>query len=118
MAAIPSPLVVQGNQEQVGPVQLRQDSLAVIPVGNSIAQRPAQALQDRGPEQEFLDSGRLLVENLFDQVIQDETVAPGESLDQPRHILTPLHRKGGHLQTNNPPLGALFQHSHVIRREA
>ncbi len=123
MVAVPAPLVVQGHQEQVSLFQLGQDRLAVVDPDHGIAQGSGQALEDGGLEQEGLEVGRLLLEHLFDQVIEDEAMAAGEGLDkagQAGGAMRPpaaLHGDGHHLQAGDPAFGASIERSYVLGRE-
>ena len=59
----------------------------------------------------------LALQNLFDQIVQHETVAAGESLDKTGFVCSPLHRECSHLQTGDPAFGASFQRGDLFRRE-
>jgi hypothetical protein len=63
--AIPLPLVVQGDQEQVGAEQPFQQGVTIGTSGDRVAQIAVQPVQDSGLEQEILDLFRLLAEDLF-----------------------------------------------------
>ena len=104
--AVPDPLLVQGDQEQVGFFQRLEDLLAVTPVQQMIAEISLKAFQERGLEQEFLDLRSLALKNLFDQVIQDVFIAAGEGLDETSRVFFPAQRDRCHLQAGDPTLGA------------
>ena len=82
--AVPMPLVVQGDDEQVGAVEQFQGGLPGSGgvEQNGITQRTAQALQDRGAQQKRLDAFRLLLKNFFKQVVHYEMVTAGERCDK------------------------------------
>ena len=74
-----------------------------------------EPLEDRGLDQEGAHAVRLSLEDLFHQVVQNETVAAGEGFDKSGDILAPLHRKGSQLQSGNPTLSACLQCDDVVR---
>src|SRR5438105_464869 len=69
--AVPMPLVVQGDDEQVGAVEQFQGGLPGSGgvEQNGITQRTAQALQDRGAQQKRLDAFRLLLEKKGESLV-------------------------------------------------
>ncbi len=106
MIAIPAPLVVQRNKEEVGRQQALQQVGAVAAPGHGIAQVAVQPGQNRGVQQELLHRGRLAGQHLLGQVAQDEAVGSAEGLDKGRGIGAALQGKAGQLQAGGPPLGA------------
>ena len=66
---------------------------------------------------EGLDACGLLLQDFFKEIVQHETVAAGEGLDEARSVLMPLHGNRGQLQAGNPAFGAGFQCGDVFRRE-
>ena len=78
--AIPVALVIQRNDKEVAALQGFQSRVAFLLTGDGITQRAAQPVENGGLQQEAADRFRLTLQNLFDQIVQDETVAAGESL--------------------------------------
>ena len=122
VVAIPPPLVVQGDDEEVGAFQIGKGGLAVgrAIAQNGIAQGRTQAVEEGGVEEEGLDGGGLLVQHFFDEVIQHKVVAPREGVDEVGRLFVPLlalHGEGGQLQTRNPPFGACFEGGNFGGRE-
>src|SRR4051812_26302494 len=95
MVAIPAPLVVERDEEQIGPLQLLHDEVAVCLVvrgwsvfpiprlptpypQDRITQRPAHPVEDGGLEQKLLNMRRLAVKDLIHQVIGHKSVTTGE----------------------------------------
>jgi hypothetical protein len=72
--SIPPSLAIERNQEEIGSLQRLQDCLPILPARERVAQRAAQALENRGLEQKRLDVRDLLVENLFDEVVDDISI--------------------------------------------
>src|SRR5688572_6269934 len=136
--AVPASLVVQRDYEEVGAFEIFQGllpgseskvqsrkfkagrrssdlglwtldfGLAIIEQ-YGITKRPAQAIENRGAQQESLDAFRLLLQDFFNQIVHHEIVAAGERFDEAAGILMPLQRNRGQLQTSNPAFGAGFQ---------
>ncbi len=115
MIAIPAPLVVQRHEKQIGALQGFQNLLAIVFTGQRITQRTGQLIQNGRFLQKRLHMRRLLMQHLFQQVIQHEAVAAGEGLDEIGHIFLAAHGECGHLQPGNPTFGARFQGSDLIR---
>ena len=86
VVAPPAPDLVQGDQEQIGPLQPLQPPLAAAAAADGVAQRPRQPLQHRGLEQEPHRLGGLAVQHLLGQVVQDIAVAARELLHEPGDI--------------------------------
>ena len=54
--AVPAPLVVERDDQEVGALQLLESRLAVAPSGDRLAERSAQALEDRVRRRNTSDS--------------------------------------------------------------
>ena len=119
MIPIPAPVVVQGDDEEVGAIEVGQD---LLPGSGGvryerIAQRAAQPVEDGGAQQEVLDAGGLLLQDLLDQIVQHEAVAAAEGVDEARGVAPSLHRQSRQVQPGDPALGARFQGGDFILRE-
>ena len=118
--AVPAPLVVQGDDEQVGSLEILQGLLAggrgVEQHG--ITERAAEPIEDGRPQQEGLDGFGLPLEDLLDQVVEHEVVAAGERRDEAGDVVAALQRDRGQLQAGDPALGAGFQRGDVVGRES
>ena len=125
MVAVPHPLVVQRHQEQVGPLQLLQDPLAVaaggrcgvrrVTVGGQqgVAQRGAQPVEHAGGQQEASGRGWLAVQHLGHQVVGHQPVPPGEGAHERRRVGSVAKGQPGQLQPGRPALGPLDQRRHL-----
>jgi hypothetical protein len=82
VVAVPAALPVQGNQEQVGPLEVLEQLLAVRAAGDRVAERAAQALEDRGVEQETPHVRRLPLQDLPGQVVENVAVVAAEPPDE------------------------------------
>jgi len=98
MEAVPAALLVQGNQERVGALQLLEQILAVGPAGDRVTERTAEPLQDRGLQQEPPHPVRLTVEDLLAEIVQDVPMGPGERVQERIRIRPFAQRQGGQLQ--------------------
>src|SRR5688572_29460745 len=90
--AVPVTFLIQGNDEQIGGLQTRQDAAAVRPPRESVAQRTAEASQDGGVQQDGRDGRRLLRELVVCQVIQNVPVASREIGDDRLQVFLLLQR--------------------------
>ena len=117
VVAVPAAPVVQRHDEHVAPFQRLQLCAASPLPGDGVAQRATQPLEDGGMQQEVAHRCGLMPEDLRDQIVQHETVVPGERPDEPANIRAPAHRERRQLETGDPPLGALFQRGDLLRRE-
>ena len=82
--AIPLPLVIQRDDEQVGAFEIFQRLLSRtsgVP-STAFAQRAAQAIEDRCAQQERLDVSGCLLKDFFEQIVEDEMMAAGERFDE------------------------------------
>jgi hypothetical protein len=86
MMAPPAAHPVQRLQEQVGPLHLLQQRLAVGPAGDRVAQGSRQSLQHRGLQQEPDDLLWLAGQHLFGQVVQHVPVAAAEAGHEPGRV--------------------------------
>ena len=90
MIAIPPPLIVERNDEQVGALEGLQHRLPGLPPGNRIAQGAAHAVKDRGLQQEAPDVPGLTLQDLFDQVVDDVAIIARERADEAADVITSL----------------------------
>ncbi len=80
VVAIPAPLVVQGDAEQVCPLEILEGLLTGSRgvEQHGIAERTAQPIEDGRPQQEGLHGVRLPLEDFFDQIVEHKVVAASE----------------------------------------
>ena len=123
VVAVPLPLVVEGDDEQVPALEDLQRLAAVVAAGERVAQRAGHLLEHRGVEEEPANVAGLAVEHLLDQVVQDEAVAAGERVDKAGHptgvpgVSAAAGRESGQLQPGGPSLGAVLEGGDVRRIE-
>src|SRR6202011_4502453 len=102
--AVPTPLVVQRDEEQVGVFEIFQ-GFSPGSSGihhNGITEGAAQAVEDRRAQQERLDAFGLLPEDFFHQIVEHEMVAAGERSDEAGGVLLSLKGNCTKLQAGNP----------------
>jgi hypothetical protein len=112
VVAPPAPHLVQRVKEQVRPLGLLQQLLAVRSPRHRIAQRPRQPLQDRGLQQEGPQRLGLAVQHLLAQVVQHVAVAAGEPRHEGADVVLAPQRQGGQLQPHDPSFGPVAQCGH------
>ena len=112
VVAPPAPHLVQRVQEQVGPLGLLEQLLAVGPAGHRGTQRPRQPLQDRGLQQKGPQRLGLAVQHLLGQVVEHEAVAAGEPGHEGADVGVALQRQGGQLQPGHPAFGPVPEGGH------
>ena len=90
--AVPTPLVVQGDEEQVGVFEIFQGFLPGTRgvEQNGITQGARHPVEDGRAQQERLDAFGLLPEDFFHQIVQHEMVAAGERSDEAGGVLLSL----------------------------
>ena len=131
MVAVPLVLVVEGDEEQVGPLQLFQDGLAVlgccwpgrvwfpgIPKAEGVAEGGAEPVEDGGLLQKAADRLWLALEHLGHQIVGHVAVIAGEGGDKCLGVAVrfrwslALQRKGCQLEAGDPALGPGFEGGH------
>src|SRR5919112_1892277 len=117
MVTIPLASVIQRHNEEVAPLESLQHHSGVLLVGDGIAQRATQPVENGGLEQEIPDTFGLALQDLFDQIVQYVAVVSSESPDEPGNVLPPSHRERGQLQAGDPTFRADFQGGDLFLRE-
>jgi hypothetical protein len=117
MVSVPLPVVVEGDQEQVGLLQLGQQLAGVLGLQHGVAQRRRQALQDRGPDHEGAQRLGLAGQHLAAEVVDDVAVAGPEGGDERLQVRAAPQRQAGQDQPGRPALGPLPQPLHRLWRE-
>ena len=102
MVAVPLPLVVEGHQEQVGPLQVVKQALAPALFPYGVTEWRAQPIQDAGLQQEILDDYPLTIQHLFQQVVHHIVMTAAERRDEGSRIITTLQGECGELQSGDP----------------
>ena len=59
----------------------------------------------------------LALQDLFDQVVDDVAVVPGEACDEAGDVVTSLDGQCRQLQRGDPAFGPAFQRGHILRRQ-
>src|SRR5260370_29414600 len=111
---IPGMLLIQGDDEQVGLLQVQKPCLAVCVSCHLPAEGSIQTIQERGVQQKLLDLFRLFLKHLFHEVGYKSVVTARESCEKTRSITLSLQRETGELQTGDPPFGTRFQYGDLV----
>src|SRR5215217_9347736 len=93
MVAVPVPLVVERDDEEVLPLQSLQHLLAIIAAGDRIAEGSGQVFGDGGFKQKLSHLPELAFENLLGQIVEYVAVATGEGSDEAGDVLAMAHRE-------------------------
>jgi hypothetical protein len=117
MEAVPAALLVQGNQEQVGPLEVLQHVLAIGAFGDRAAQWTTQPLQDGGSEQELPDPVGLSLEHLLAQVVEDVAMGSGEGVQKSVGFRVVAQGQRGQLQSDRPAFGPGLKGDDGLGRE-
>src|SRR5215207_714566 len=117
VVAIPLPLLVQGNHEQVGAGELAQEHSRILPARHRVAERTRYRPQDRGLEQKLPHFLGEASQNLLSQKTDDVAVGAPEGLDEGVLVILALQGEGGEVDPRGPPFGKLEQYAEVIRAD-
>src|SRR4029078_13011406 len=105
------------NQEEVRALDLFQPRARVAAPGHRIARRSAQPLEDRRPEQEGSQCGRLLSEQLV-EILADLTIVACEPWEERLPVGMCPQRQPRELEPGRPALGTGLQEIEVGPVEA
>ena len=105
--AVPVPLGVEGDQEQVGALGLGHQRLGVLATGECPAQPSVEAVSDRGSDEERAHVVVDTAEDFVGEVIEHEALAATEGIDHRGGIGSVHQRDGCQLQARDPALGPL-----------
>ena len=114
---IPMTVVIEGHEEQIGPVERLQHRSAVTASRDGIAEWRIHAAENRGAQQEGAHFRRLVLQHLLHQVVDDVSVVPGEPGDEIRDVVPTAHREGGKLERGDPSLRAIVERRDLLRRQ-
>src|SRR5437879_3264378 len=115
VVAIPVPLSVEGDDEEVVLLNVLQQALAVILVADGVAELCGEAGKHGGMQQKRLDLLRLLSQHFIHEKIRDVAIAATQAVDEGMRSLPPLQRQRHELETGDPPLGARREASDIGR---
>ena len=98
MVPIPPPFIVERDQEEIVPFELREHVGAVRPLQHDIAEHGIKASEHRGPEQELRHRIGLTTQHLIDEVVEDVLMPSREGFDEGLGIVAALERQGDEVQ--------------------
>src|SRR5260221_4179723 len=101
--AVPTPLVVQGNEEQVGVFDILDGFLSGNRgvQQNGITKRARHSVEDGGAQQERLEASVLPPQDFFHQIVQHEMAPAAERPDEAGGVLLSLQGMRSQLQALN-----------------
>ena len=108
---------VHAQHKPVGALQLREDVTARTLSGQRVGQVAADAVDDRGAQEEAAQPRRLAIEHLGQQVVADDAVVARELLDEALGVVAALQAVRGQPQPGAPALGAGAQRRDQLGRE-
>jgi hypothetical protein len=112
--AIPLAAVVERHEKEVRPVERLEDAAAARRARDGIAEVAGEARQDGGLQQEGAHRVVLLLQHLFDEVVDDVPIVAGEPGDEGCRVVPAPQRQRGELDRGDPPLGAFAERPHVV----
>ena len=115
--AIPAPLVIQRDDEQVGAFEVFQRCLPGTSGSeqHGFTQEPHRRSRIDVRNKNVWMLRRLLMQHFFQQIVEHEMMAAGERPDEAGGIRSALHGERGQLQTGDPAFGAILQRGDVVR---
>lgn len=118
VVAEPPAMLVERDHEEVFALQQLEHRLPSTRfAGHRLAQRCGETLEDGGVEQEAADGVGLPGQDLVDEVVDDETVVPGEPVDEPGGAGTVPQGQRRELERGDPALGAALERRHRVGRQ-
>ena len=115
--AVPVASIVERDQEQIPSLDRLERGLAAVLAGDRIAQGAGQPAQDGGLQQEVPKVFGLTLQDLFDQVVDDVAVIPGEPRDESGDVVSALHRQCRQLDRRDPAFGTHLERCDIRRRQ-
>ena len=112
VVAVPAPVAVERDEEQVRPVQGLEHRPAALAAdalwlgAECVAQRSGELIEDRGVEKEAAYVVGLSTEDLVGEVVDDESVGARESGDEAGAVSPVSQREGRQLEGGDPPFCA------------
>ena len=107
VVAIPAPLLIEWDQEQVRPFGPVEECGGVVPTCQLAAQRGREPLGDRGLDQERAEVGVDPAKGLVGKVVEHKPLATGECLDQAGRVRPVSQRDRRELETGDPSLSSI-----------
>lgn len=108
----PLAMIIQGDQEQLIPLQAIQQVLAVTLPRQGIAQVGVELIEYRGLLEKALQVFRQTVENILGEIIGDIAFGAAEFGKKRRPVAVPLQGQHRQVQRGDPALGAPVEQLH------
>ena len=109
VVAEPGPGGVERGDERVLVFELLEDRLGARAAGERVGQRPADALEDRGAQEQVAHLRRLALQHLGEEVARHGPLAARELGHEPLRVRVRGQRDRRQAQAGRPSLGAFVQ---------
>src|SRR3989441_974332 len=106
MVPVAAALLIEGNHKHIGVLQVLEHLLTVCLLCDDITERGRALFQDRGAQQESLDSSRLLSQDFLAEVVQEVAMGSAQEWRSVMGIAVCLQSEAEQLQAYEPPFGA------------
>ncbi|MFD2499621.1 hypothetical protein ACFSTI_13310 [Rhizorhabdus histidinilytica] len=106
--AVPHAIIVERRHQQVATAHLVEHVRAIVAPRDRVAEPGADALGDRGFEQELLDVDRQAGEDLLGQIVGKVARSPGQVIER-IDLVAPRQPQAQQLQRGGPALGPFDQ---------
>jgi hypothetical protein len=106
VVAVPPAAIVERDREEVAPLELGEPLGRAGLARDHVAEVGAQAVQDRGPDEEAAQLRRDPVEDLAAEVVDDVAVVPGERGEERGALGASAQREPCELEPGGPALRA------------
>lgn len=113
---IPNALLIEPEDEHIGPLYLADQGAAIVAPGHRIAQRRIEAFQHRGLLQEVLDISGMALQHFVQQEIGHVPVVAGEVPDETGLVGMMAQGHCRQLQADDPAFSALSQYADLLMR--
>ena len=115
--AVPVALIIERDQEQIPSLDRLKRGLAAVLAGDRIAQGAVQPAQNGRLQQEVPKVFGLTLQDLFDEVVDDVPVIPGEPRDEAGDVVSALHRQCRQLDRRDPAFGTHLECCDIRSRQ-
>src|SRR5688500_7718718 len=104
VVAVPGSSRIERDQEQVPALDPLQQPGRALSVSDRIAERAAELIQDRRPEQEVTQLAGLSSQHFAREVVDDVSFVTGEGIDEPAGVLATAQGECGQVEARRPAL--------------
>ena len=117
VVAIPSPPLIEGDNEEIRPLKSLELFLSFLFTGHGVAKRSGHLVENGGLEQELLRRSRLARYHFVGNIVHDEPIVASKTIDEGVSAASVSNRQGRQLKPGNPAFGALMEgHDLIVRK--